>query len=210
VTASAAEPPEGPALSADAAVATWRVAVDSFDIWADEQLERLRGNRVADRVFNMASTFGDFSAIWHLTGVSRLLAGGDRRRQAVVLAALLGAESLAVNQGVKRLFRRTRPTEQGDDRYAVRRPSTSSFPSGHASSALFAATVLTSWTGKRTAPLWFGMAAVVATSRVYVRIHHASDVVGGAAVGLALGTLAVRSGATRAGMHPRTRRFPPR
>ena len=52
-----------------------------------------------------------------------------------------------------------------------------------------------------------GVAAVVATSRAYVRIHHASDVVGGAAVGLALGKLAVRSGATRLGMHPHTRRL---
>lgn len=201
---SGAEPPE-PA----APVPQWRAAVDAFDIWADEHLERLRGNPVADRIFNTASTFGDFSAIWHVTGVTRLIAGGDRRRQAVVLAALLGAESLVVNQGLKRLFRRSRPTEQGDERYEVRRPVTSSFPSGHASSAMFAATVLTSWTGKRAAPLWFGAAAVVATSRAYVRIHHASDVVGGAAVGLALGTLAVRSGVTRFGMHPSPRRFRP-
>ena len=114
MTATAAEPPERPALGVDAARATWRVSVDSFDVWADELLERLRGNRVADRVFNTASTFGDFSAIWHITGISRLLGGGDRRRQAVVLAALLGAESLIVNQGIKRVFRRTRPTEQGD------------------------------------------------------------------------------------------------
>lgn len=185
----------------------FRALVDGFDGWADAQLERVRGNAVADRVFNAASTLGDFSVIWHVTGVSRLIGGGDRRRQAVVLAALLGTESLLVNQGIKRVFRRARPTESGDARYEVRRPSTSSFPSGHASSAMLAATVLTSWTGRRTAPLWYGMAAVVATSRVYVRIHHASDVVGGAALGLALGKLAVRSGATRAGMHPRPRRF---
>lgn len=188
-------------------VAQLQELVEHFDTWADAQLERVRGNPLADRVFNAASTLGDFSVIWHLTGVSRLLGGGDRRRQAVVLAALLGTESLLVNQGIKRVFRRSRPTEAGDERYEVRRPSTSSFPSGHASSAMLAATVLTSWTGRRTAPLWYGMAAVVATSRVYVRIHHASDVVGGAALGLALGKLAVRSGATRAGMDPRTRRL---
>lgn len=184
-------------------------AIEAFDAWADAQLERLRGNPVTDRVFNAASTLGDFSVIWHITGLARAAGGGDRRRQAVVLAGLLGAESLLVNQGVKRVFRRTRPTEAGDERYEVRRPSTSSFPSGHASAAMFAATVLTSWTGRRTAPVWFGMAAVVGSSRAYVRIHHASDVVGGAALGLALGRLAVRSGATRAGMHPRTRRLRP-
>ncbi|MGA1376462.1 MAG: phosphatase PAP2 family protein [Steroidobacteraceae bacterium] len=102
----------------------------------------------------------------------------------------LGVESLVVHQGVKRLFRRERPTDSGDERFTVRTPSTSSFPSGHASAAVFAATVLTTLDGKRSAPLWFGLAAVVGTSRAFVRIHHASDVIGGAAVGLGLGLLA--------------------
>ena len=107
------------------------------------------------------------------------------------MAILLGAESLVVNQGLKRLFRRTRPTESGDERYPVRRPSTSSFPSGHASSAFFAASLL-SERDRALAPLWFSLAAVVATSRAYVRIHHGSDVVAGAAVGLALAAVAKR------------------
>jgi undecaprenyl-diphosphatase len=46
--------------------------------------------------------------------------------------------------------------------------------------------------GKRSAPVWFGLAGIVALSRPYVRIHHASDIVAGAALGLGLGRLAVR------------------
>lgn len=160
---------------------------EPFDTWADAQLERLRGHPVADAVFTTASEAGDFSMIWHLVGAARGLTGNARADQAFVLSALLGVESLVVNQGIKRLFRRTRPTEAGDPRYPVRKPSTSAFPSGHASSAFFAATVLTGWSGKRMAPVWFGLAGVVATSRAYVRIHHPSDVVGGAVVGVALG-----------------------
>lgn len=165
-------------------------AFEPFDAWADELLERLRGHPAADRVFTTASELGDFSLLWHLVGAARGLTSDTRADQAFVLSALLGAESLVVNQGVKRLFRRTRPTEAGDPRYPVRKPSTSAFPSGHASSAFFAATVLTAFGGRRTAPLWFGLAGVVATSRAYVRIHHPSDVVGGAVVGLALGQAA--------------------
>ena len=41
--------------------------------------------------------------------------------------------------------------------------------------------------GKRWAPLWLAVAGTVATSRAYVRIHHPSDVVAGAAVGALLG-----------------------
>ena len=167
--------------------------VAQFDEWADRRFELLRGNRVADAVFTNASHLGDFSVIWHVIGVVRGLTNPRRRTQAVVLSGLLGVESLLVNQGIKRLFRRSRPTETGDDRFQVRKPSTSSFPSGHATSAFMAATVLTSWGGRRTGPLWFGLAAVVASSRVFVRIHHASDVVGGAFVGLGLGAIAKRA-----------------
>ena len=35
--------------------------------------------------------------------------------------------------------------------------------------------------------LWFAIAAIVGTSRAYVRIHHASDVVAGAMCGAVLG-----------------------
>ncbi len=167
-----------------------RAAIQRFDAWADAQLERVRDNPVADRVMNTASTLGDFSVIWHLIGGARALGGGQRPKQAVVLSALLGAESLIVNQGIKRLFRRTRPTETGDPRYEVRRPSTSSFPSGHASSAFFAVSVLSWWGGRRSLLLWLPIAVVVSVSRVYVRIHHASDVVAGALVGSLLGRLA--------------------
>jgi undecaprenyl-diphosphatase len=165
--------------------------IDAVDRRADELLERLRGTPMGDAVFATASTLGDWSLIWLLAGGLRGLTSEERAQDAFELAALLGLESLLVNQGVKRLFRRTRPTETGDERYRVRQPSTSSFPSGHASAGFFAATVLTSMSGRRTAPLWYGLAAVVALSRPYVRIHHASDVAGGAAVGLLLGKIAV-------------------
>lgn len=166
--------------------------VASFDLWADQQLERLRGNPAADLVFTNASHLGDFSVIWHIIGATRGITSERRANQAIALSGALGIESVVVNQGVKRLFRRQRPTDAGDARYEIRTPSTSSFPSGHASSAFFAATLLTTWGRRRTAPAWFGIAAIVAVSRAYVRIHHASDIVGGALVGLALGNIAKR------------------
>lgn len=163
--------------------------VDSLDEAIDELLEQLRGHPLADRLFLAASHAGDWSAIWHAVSLMRAI---TRRRpdQMLALAAAIGAESLIVNQGVKRLFRRQRPTTSGDERFAVRTPTTSSFPSGHASAAAFAATALITWDGKRWAPLWLSIATIVGVSRAYVRIHHASDVVGGAVVGTLLGILA--------------------
>jgi undecaprenyl-diphosphatase len=72
----------------------------------------------------------------------------------------------------------------------LRTPRTTSFPSGHASSAFLAATLLSD--SSRAKPVYFAIATIVATSRIHVRIHHASDVAGGVAIGLALGALAKR------------------
>lgn len=167
-------------------------AVHSFDERADAGLEHVRGRSAAvDKVFLAASELGDFSLIWHIVGCVRGLTSDHHANQAFVFSALIGVESLLVNQGIKRLFRRSRPTETGDPRYQVRKPSTSSFPSGHASAAFFAASILTAWSGWPTLPAWFALALVVAVSRAYVRIHHASDVVGGAIVGLALAQVAL-------------------
>jgi undecaprenyl-diphosphatase len=89
---------------------------------------------------------------------------------------------------VKSAFRRLRPQRPSDAplRYGLRQPITSSFPSGHATAAFCAATLLAKGSG--AAPAWFALASLVAATRVYVRLHHASDVVAGAAFGVVLGT----------------------
>jgi undecaprenyl-diphosphatase len=94
----------------------------------------------------------------------------------------MGVESALTNGPVKSMFGRLRPADysQIEFRHGLRRPITSSFPSGHATAAFCAATLLGGGG-------WYAAAASVAATRVYVRLHHASDVVAGAALGLALG-----------------------
>lgn len=163
----------------------------SFDSVGDRILEPLRTNKITNTVFGIASTVGDFSIIWLITGLLYAIGSMHRLHQAIALSIALGAESIIVNQGVKRIFRRERPTVSGDDRFEVRTPSTSSFPSGHASSATVAAIILIWMTGFPLAILWIIMAGVVALSRVVVRIHHLSDIVGGVITGAILGAIAV-------------------
>jgi membrane-associated phospholipid phosphatase len=164
-------------------------ALNRADELLDETLDRVRGNAVADRVFYTASQVGDFSIIWHVLNVGLVLMGVRTYKQAMRLALCLGAESLIVNQGIKRLFRRERPESGGDHPHAVRTPSTSSFPSGHASSAAFAAHLLgDDHPGLR--PLFWLIAAIVSLSRPYVRAHHASDIAGGLVTGSVLARVA--------------------
>jgi membrane-associated phospholipid phosphatase len=163
----------------------------TFDEAGDRVLEPLRNHRATNALFGFASKVGDFSIVWHVVGLMRAIGSVDRLQQALALSIALGFESLIVNQGIKKLFKRERPTTSGDHRFDVRTPSTSSFPSGHASSATFAAIVLTSFTGFPLVLLWISIAVVVALSRVVVRIHHLSDIVGGIVTGALLGGIAI-------------------
>ena len=165
-------------------------AVAAFDTAIDVRVDRFRGHPHVDRLMYAASDLGDFSLIWHLIASGRALAPDRRPVHAVRVAAILGIESALVNGPVKSVFRRHRPAWEQERPRRLRRPRTSSFPSGHASAAMTAAGVLAQndplW------PLYYAVGAVVASSRVYVKIHHPSDVVAGALVGLVLARVARR------------------
>lgn len=165
--------------------------IQGFDITVDGWFDRLRGNPVADRVFYGASAVGDFSLLWHVLSLGRVVVHPSTQREAIRMATALAVESVAVNIGVKALFRRERPAWAGDRPHDLRQPRSSSFPSGHATSGFLAASLLAAGRPRQRA-LWFGLAGVVAASRVHVRIHHASDVVGGAFLGLTFGALVRR------------------
>ena len=98
---------------------------------------------------------------------------------------------MLINGVVKSFFRRERPQWEQARSHALRKPRSSSFPSGHATSAFMAATLLVDGR-RRRAPLWYAVAATVASSRVHVRIHHPSDVAAGSLIGLALGAFVRR------------------
>jgi undecaprenyl-diphosphatase len=166
--------------------------VHRFDDRVDSAVDRVRGNKVLDRTFYGASELADFSLLWHLVGTARGVTSDRRADEAIRLSIVLGAESLLVNGVIKSFFRRKRPVWQTIDPrpHRLRTPRSSSFPSGHASAAFTAATLLAE--DNPMAPLYYVAAAVVASSRVYVKIHHTSDVLAGAATGLVLGRLARR------------------
>jgi membrane-associated phospholipid phosphatase len=161
-------------------------AVRRFDDRVDGWFEPLRRRPLANRVFYLASEAADFSIGWHLVSAARALSSPRHERAALRMAVALGVESALVNGLLKQAVGRTRPTPPDVAPHAIRRPKTSSFPSGHASSATLAAALLSE--GSRLKPVWWSAAAIVAASRVHTKMHHASDVVAGAAVG---GLLAV-------------------
>jgi undecaprenyl-diphosphatase len=170
-------------------------AVRRFDAAVERRIERWRSPTL-DRVFYPLSAAADHSRLWHGIAAVDAARHPGRIADSLRLAAALGAESFATNVVVKSAFRRVRPdepTEWAGERppFGMRRPITSSFPSGHAAAAMTAA-VLLSAARPRRAPAVFALAGLVASSRVYVRMHHASDVLAGGAWGLVFGVIARR------------------
>ncbi len=149
-----------------------------------------RGRPPRHRLFYGLSAVGDHGIAWHVVGVARALLGIDTWGGAVELSAALGVEAAVVNGPIKWLFRRVRPTHDGPRPHGLRTPRTSSFPSGHASSGMFAAALVARRSQVRWP--WYALGAAIGWSRVHVRIHHGSDVVAGYAVGAVLGAAANR------------------
>ncbi len=167
-------------------------SVDEFDRRFDHFWDRFRDNRALDALFYTASEVGDFGMVWMaLAGVQGAFGAPDQTRHFLRVVGVLGAESIIVNGGLKSLFHRERPAWDQERPMHLRKPKTSSFPSGHSSSAVTAAILLTD-SNPTLAPLWWALAGVVAISRVHVRIHHVSDVIGGLVAGAVIGTVALR------------------
>ena len=160
-------------------------AVVRFDAEVDRALDVLRGRPVPDRIFYTASELGDFSLVWHLLATAQGLRRDGDLAGTMRVMATMSVESVVINGPVKSIFRRNRPVSDVPRPHRLRQPRTTSFPSGHASAATVFAIVAGEDDPLR--PLYVALAATVAVSRVYVRIHHASDVVGGAVAGAALG-----------------------
>lgn len=161
-----------------------------FDTTIERAFDSLRGKPALDRVFYTASELGNHSLIWHLLATAQGLRRGGDLAGTVRLVTIMGIESAIVNGPVKAMFRRQRPVHDGPRPFRLRQPRTSSFPSGHASAAAVFAVVASE--DDVLAPLYVALATLVGTSRIHVRIHHPSDVAGGAVVGTALG-LALRA-----------------
>lgn len=162
--------------------------IEGLDDAVDQWWERWRDHPLIDRVFYTASEAADFSLLWHTLGVAQAIIEDDPR-VAIGLSAAVGVESALLNGPIKSIFGRGRPVQPTPRPRNLRQPLTSSFPSGHASAAMLAAALLSRRSG---GPVWYALGAVVAASRIHVRIHHASDVVGGLVIGTVFARIARR------------------
>jgi len=168
------------------------VQARALDRIVDATVVKVR-NPVLDAVFYPLSSAADHSLVWLAAAGLREALGKARPGTAVRLASVLAAESAVTNLALKSLFGRIRPAPDpvlsGPLPWGLRQPVTSAFPSGHATAGFTTAVFLSR---ADPGPPWYLFAGLVAFSRVYVRLHHTSDVLAGAALGLAFGALSRR------------------
>jgi undecaprenyl-diphosphatase len=112
-----------------------------------------------------------------------LIAFGEQLLGLAILFAL--TTSHVAVQGLKRAVARPRPCDpHGRPLALIDLPDPFSFPSGHAA-AVTAVSGTMAIAHPLLAPLLLPLAALVAASRVRLRVHHLGDVLAGIALGLA-------------------------
>ena len=129
---------------------------------------------------------GEWGAVWVAIGLAGAAVDATRRERWLRAAGVAPA-AVGVNYLVKLTVRRRRPRLRRLPPLAAA-PSELSFPSAHATSSLAAAAAMGRVAPGSRPPL-YGLAGAICLTRPYLGMHYPSDVLAGAAIGLALGRL---------------------
>ena len=168
----------------------------NFDCAVFQLVEKL-WNPVLDAIMIFITHLGDDGIFWIALGVILCIFKKTRKYGVLVLLGL-GIASCINNLVFKQIFERPRPfnfdgwpSDFVFPNPLIEKPHSFSFPSGHTSSSLGAATPLLIKANKKLGIPMFILALLVGFSRVYVHVHYPTDVIVGTLVGIVGGILAV-------------------
>jgi len=139
-----------------------------------------------ERAVARFSRLGEHAGIWLAIGAAGAALDRPRRGRWERAAGTVAA-TYALNTAIKLVVRRRRPRLAGLHPLTAT-PTKFSFPSAHASTS-FAAALLYARLGI-DAPALYALAGGMSLSRLYLGVHFPSDVLAGAALGVAIGAIA--------------------
>jgi undecaprenyl-diphosphatase len=159
-------------------------AVDTFIF---VQINQLPHRKLSDRFLTRLSWVMTSGTGWLLFLLLATLVNRQRGWKATrAVAPALWLATATVEHPIKKWFRRRRPFVSLIEAIIVgRKPGSYSFPSGH-SAAAFAGALLLARQYPGSARGFFGLASLVAFSRIYLGVHYPGDVLSGSLLGMVL------------------------
>lgn len=156
-------------------------------LWIQENLR----SDVMTPIWKFITDLGKLGILWIL--ISLVLMFIPKTRRIGMMSGLaLVLSVLFTNCVIKNIVARPRPFDQIEGLIClVKKPRDYSFPSGHTSASFAAGVVFLKWMKKRYGVPLFGIALLIAFSRLYLGVHYPSDVLGGAIIGTLIAFLAM-------------------
>lgn len=157
--------------------------ITQIDIMIMEWLNQFH-NPVIDGIMVFFTFLGDLAIIWFV--IAGYLMYKGRKKEAIGLVVTIILSAIVTEVLLKNIFMRPRPFIENKALFPlIARPTSSSFPSGHTTSSFAAATFL----NKNRCFGWLstGLALMISISRVYVNVHHPSDIIVGMIIGIVVG-----------------------
>jgi membrane-associated phospholipid phosphatase len=164
--------------------ATWRVRANALDLRLYRGVRSLARTPDTVRWVRRYSTLGEHAAVWILGGLACAAVDAPRRRHWLRATATVGA-AYCTSTSIKLAIGRRRPVVE-DLPHLMATPTGLSFPSSHATSSFAAARAFGALIPGPPLQL---AALAMGLSRLYLGVHYPSDVVAGAVLGTAIGSL---------------------
>lgn len=138
---------------------------------------------ILDKAMVIITSLGNGGSIWIMIAVLLIINKRYRKIGFMVLGALI--LSTILGEGIlKHIVQRTRPSADIPAvNLLISKPLSYSFPSGHTTSSFAVAGVLAKYF-KKYAFIFWGLASLIAFSRLYLYVHYPTDVLAGIILGV--------------------------